>query len=100
MDPATAANTIFFRNATDLIDIWAQNSTIRQLWDLYPKKQSWMVNKFYNIEPVKDELNDLQGAGRFSVNKVQNKISEEIDGFFFLITGSNMRFDYWSNGKP
>jgi len=54
MDPATANQTIYLRNATDFIATWAADSGIRQLWDKYPDKQSWMPNKNYTIEPVYD----------------------------------------------
>jgi len=56
MDPATANQTIYLRNATDFIATWAADSGIRQLWDKYPDKQSWMPNKNYTIEPVDDEF--------------------------------------------
>jgi len=56
MDPATVNQTIFYRNATDFIATWAENSDMRKLWDKYPDKQSWMSNKNYTIEPVDDKF--------------------------------------------
>jgi len=56
MDPATVSQTIYFRNVADFIATWGQNSLIRQLWDKYPDKQSWMPYKNYTIAPVNCEL--------------------------------------------
>jgi len=53
MSSSTVNNTIFYtdvdryKKAPYPYGGWTEGSAIQQLWDAYPDKQAWMVNKNY-----------------------------------------------------
>jgi len=75
MNSNTVKSTIFWEGADLYIQtMWDADSAIRQIWDKYPGKQSWISNSNYTVKPISDEFIS-DNSSTYCSNKVKNKAS-------------------------